>query len=35
MENGITLIYTEDLPGMPEIEGVRYVNPFAADAADA
>jgi predicted nucleic acid-binding protein len=29
-ENGITLIYTEDLPGMPQIEGVRYVNPFEA-----
>jgi predicted nucleic acid-binding protein len=27
-EYGVTLIYTEDLPGMPEIEGVRYVNPF-------
>ena len=32
-ENGITLIYTEDLPGMPEIEGVRYVNPFEDDGA--
>ncbi len=30
-ENGITLIYTEDLPGMPEIEGVRYINPFAEE----
>ena len=28
-ENGITVIYTEDLPGMAEIEGVRYINPFA------
>lgn len=28
-ENGISLIYTEDVPGQPEIEGVRYINPFA------
>ena len=27
-ENGITLIYTEDVPGMQNIEGVHYVNPF-------
>ena len=27
-ENGISLIYTEDVPGRPEIEGVRYINPF-------
>lgn len=25
---GCTLLYTEDVPGRPEIEGVRYVNPF-------
>ncbi len=30
-ENGIALIYTEDMPGMPEIEGVRYLNPFAEE----
>ncbi len=29
-ENGISLIYTEDVPGQPEIEGVGYINPFAA-----
>jgi predicted nucleic acid-binding protein len=33
-ENGITLIYTEDLPGMLEIDGVRYVNPFADASVD-
>ena len=27
-ENGVTVIYTEDTSGMPEIEGVRYINPF-------
>jgi predicted nucleic acid-binding protein len=27
-EYGITLIYTEDRQSAPEIEGVRYVNPF-------
>ena len=26
--NGVTLIYTEDLQSAPEIEGVRYLNPF-------
>ena len=26
--NGVTLIYTEDMPSAPEIEGVRYINPF-------
>lgn len=30
-ENGITQIYTEDLPGRPEIDGVRYLNPLAQD----
>ncbi len=30
-ENGVALIYTEDLPSMPEIEGVSYVNPFALE----
>ena len=25
---GCTTIYTEDVPGVGEIEGVRYVNPF-------
>ena len=29
--NGVVLILTEDLPGQPVIDGVRYVNPFAAD----
>jgi len=28
LENGVPVIYTEDLPGAAEIEGVRYVNPF-------
>ena len=28
-ENGVGLIYTEGMPGAAEIEGVRYVNPFA------
>ena len=32
-ENGISLIYTEDLPGMTEIDGVRYVDPFTDDGA--
>jgi predicted nucleic acid-binding protein len=27
-ENGITLVHTEDLPSAPEIEGVRFSNPF-------
>lgn len=27
-ENSIQIIYTEDVPGQQEIEGVRYVNPF-------
>lgn len=27
-QNGIARIYTEDIPGVLEIEGVRYVNPF-------
>lgn len=31
-ENEIVLIYTEDTPGMPEIEGVRYINPFTDSA---
>jgi len=25
---GCTTLYTEDIPGSPEIEGVRYVDPF-------
>jgi predicted nucleic acid-binding protein len=29
-ESGATTIYTEDIQSTPEIEGVRYVNPFAA-----
>lgn len=28
-ENGITLLHTEDMPSAPEIDGVRYHNPFA------
>lgn len=28
-EYGDTVVYTEDLPSQPEIEGVRYINPFA------
>ncbi len=27
-ENGVRTIYTEDVPGAPKIEDVRYVNPF-------
>jgi predicted nucleic acid-binding protein len=30
-EAGCGIIYTEDLPGMPVIDGVRYVNPFAGE----
>jgi predicted nucleic acid-binding protein len=30
---GCKILYTEDLPGMPEIEGVRYINPFAVESA--
>ncbi len=26
--NGVALIYTEDMQSAPEIEGVRYLNPF-------
>jgi hypothetical protein len=26
-------LYTEDMPGTPEIEGVRYINPFVEGAA--
>ena len=29
-EHGITVIHTEDVQSAPEIEGVRYVNPFSA-----
>lgn len=32
-ENGVGIIYTEDLPSAPIIEGVRYINPFEAEAA--
>jgi len=28
-ENGIDEVLTEDLPARPQIEGVRYRNPFA------
>ena len=28
-ENGVTTIYTENLPGAPIISDVRYINPFA------
>lgn len=28
-EYGVGVIYTEDLPSAPVIEGVRYINPFA------
>ena len=28
-ENDLSVIYSEDLPGAPEIDGVRYVDPFA------
>lgn len=31
-ENDISLIHTEDTPSAPEIDGVRYVNPFAGGA---
>jgi predicted nucleic acid-binding protein len=27
---GISTIHTEDVPGAPEIDGVRYHNPFSA-----
>lgn len=27
-ENRIQVIYTEDIQSAPEIEGVRYINPF-------
>lgn len=27
-ENDVTVIYTEDTPSAPEIEGIRYINPF-------
>lgn len=33
-ENGVTVIYTEDTPGAPQIEGVRYINPFVAGGED-
>jgi predicted nucleic acid-binding protein len=26
--NGVETVYTEDTPGAPVIEGVRYINPF-------
>ena len=29
LEADCKVIYTEDLPGSTEIEGIRYVNPFA------
>ncbi len=29
--NQIAVIFSEDLPGRSEIEGIRVVNPFAAD----
>jgi predicted nucleic acid-binding protein len=29
-ENGMTTIYTEDIPSAPVIEGVRYINPFVS-----
>lgn len=29
-ENGVGIIYTEDVPSADVIEGVRYVNPFAS-----
>jgi len=29
LEHGIPIVYTEDCPGAREIEGIRYVNPFA------
>ena len=29
---GCALVYTEDVPGQPEIEGITYVNPFAGPA---
>ncbi len=32
-ENAETVIYTEDLPGLADVEGVRYVNPFDAESA--
>ena len=28
-ENGVAVIYTEDLQSAEEIEGVRYINPFS------
>jgi predicted nucleic acid-binding protein len=28
--HGISTIHTEDVPGAPEIDGVRYHNPFSA-----
>ena len=27
-EHGVSVTYTEDVPGKPSIEGVKYVNPF-------
>jgi len=30
---GCTILYTEDPPGIPDIEGVHYVNPFAEEEA--
>lgn len=31
-ENHVTVIHTEDLPGITAIEGVTYTSPFAAPA---
>lgn len=33
IENHITTIYTEDMPGSAEIEGIIYRNPFAEEGA--
>ncbi len=30
-ENGIGIIYTEDVQSAEVIEGIRYINPFTAD----
>ena len=31
-QNNLTTIYTEDLQSAPDIEGVRYINPFVGSS---
>ncbi len=34
LEDGISLLYSEDVPGLATIEGLRVVNPFAQSESD-